>query len=460
MTAQDDKVIRAAAHADTGDLALFTDFYELTMLQAYVACGMEADATFSLFVRRLPPNRNFVVACGIEDALDYLEQLHFSAEAIAFLDSLGKFSRPFLDWLADFRFTGEVRAVAEGTPMFAGEPILEVTAPIAQGQLLETYLMNAIHLQTLLASAGARVVAAARGRTVVDFAARRIQGIETAVKAARAFYIAGVDSTSNVLAGRNYGIPLSGTMAHSFIQAFNTEYDAFKAFARVWPQTVLLVDTYDTLGGVDAVIRVAHELGEDFRVSGVRLDSGDLGILAKQTRQKLDAAGLERVKIFASGGLGAEAIAELLDQGAPIDGFGVGTVMGVSADAPALDIAYKLMEYSGTGRSKLSTGKATYPGAKQVFRIEEEGRALGDVIGRPHEALPGRPLLQPVMRHGRRALPPRAVADIRAYARNEITKLPEATRALAPADPPYPVTMSSELERYIAEARAALTKAP
>jgi nicotinate phosphoribosyltransferase len=459
MTPQDEKVFRTAAHPQCCDLSLFTDFYELTMLQAYFACGMEADATFSLFVRRLPPNRNFLVACGVEDALAHLEQLHFSAEAIAFLDSLGKFSRPFLQWLAAFRFTGEIRAVAEGTPVFAGEPILEVTAPLAQGQLLETYLMNEVHLQTLLASAGARVVAAARGRTVVDFAARGIHGIDTAVKAARAFYIAGVDATSNVLAGRKYGIPLAGTMAHSFIQAFELEYDALKAFARVWPQTVLLVDTYDTLEGVDAVIRLADELGEEFQVSAIRLDSGDLGSLAKQARQKLDAAGLDRVKIFASGGLGAEAIAALLEQAAPIDGFGVGTTMGVSADAPALDIAYKLMEYSGKGRSKLSTGKETSPGAKQVFRIDEQGRALRDVIGRPSEVLPGRPLLQPVLWRGRRLSPARALADIRAYARAEIAKLPEASRGLAPADPPYPVSMSSELERYIAEVRAALAKA-
>jgi nicotinate phosphoribosyltransferase len=451
--------MRTAAHSPGCDLSLFTDFYELTMMQAYFECGMEDDATFSLFVRRLPPNRNFLVACGMEDALVHVERLHFSAEAIAFLEGLRKFSRPFLDWLAAFRFTGEVRSVAEGTPLFAGEPILEVTAPIAQGQLLETYLMNEVHLQTVLASAAARVVAAARGRPVVDFAARRIHGIETAVKAARAFYVAGVDSTSNVVAGRKYGIPLAGTMAHSFIQAFEREYDAFKSFARVWPQTVLLVDTYDTLDGVNAVIRLADELREDFQVSAIRLDSGDLGSLAKQARQKLDAAGLHRVKIFASGGLGAEAIAALLEHGAPIDGFGVGTTMGVSADAPAFDIAYKLMEYSGKGRSKLSTGKATLPGAKQVFRIEEKGRALRDVIGRAGEVLPGRPLLQPVMRRGRPLAPARAPADIRAYARAEIAKLPDASRGLAPADPPYSVTMSTELERYIAEVRATLVKA-
>ena len=458
MTPRDEKV-QAPAGAGGRDLGLFTDLYELTMMQAYFELGMQADATFSLFVRRLPPNRNFLVACGLEDALSYLEQLHFSADAIAFLDGLGKFSRPFLDWLAGFRFTGQVRAVAEGTPVFAGEPIIEVTAPIAQGQLLETYLMNQVHLQTLLASAAVRTVAAARGRTVVDFAARRIQGIETAVKAARAFYIAGVDATSNVLAGRKYGIPLAGTMAHSFVQAFEAEYDAFNAFVRVWPQTVLLVDTYDTLKGVDTVIRLAEALGQDFRVSAIRLDSGDLGSLAKQARRKLDAAGLERVKIFASGGLGAEGIDELLEQGAPIDGFGVGTAMGVSADAPALDIAYKLMEYSGKGRSKLSKGKATLPGAKQVFRIEEGGRALRDMIGRAGEVLPGRPLLEPVMRQGRRLSAAPALPEIRAYAQGEIAKLPEAVRALGPAEPPYPVTMSSELERYIAEVRGALAKA-
>jgi nicotinate phosphoribosyltransferase len=319
--------------------------------------------------------------------------------------------------------------------------------------------MNQVHLHTLLASAGARVVAAARGKTVVDFAARRIHGTDAAVKAARAFYIAGVDATSNVLAGRRHGIPLAGTMAHSFIQAFESEYDAFKAFAHVWPQTVLLVDTYDSLEGVNKVIRLAQELGQDFRVSAIRLDSGDVASLAKQARQRLDAAGLGRVRIFASGGLGAEAIAAVLDQGAPVDGFGVGTEMGVSADAPALDIVYKLTEYAGRGRRKLSKGKATLPGAKQVFRIEEGGHALRDVIGRAGEVLPGRPLLEPVMRHGRRLSASPALADIRAYAQGEIAKLPEAVRGLAPAEPPYPVTTSSELERYIAEVRGALAKA-
>jgi len=459
MNPPDGKVNQSATHPAGGDLGLFTDFYELTMLQAYFAHGLEADATFSLFVRRLPPNRNFLVACGLEDALSYLENLNFSDEAIAFLDGLGKFSRPFLDWLARLRFTGEVRAVPEGTPVFAGEPILEVTAPIGQAQLLETFLMNQVHIQSLLASAGARVVAAARGRTVVDFGARRTHGTDAAVKAARAFYIAGVDATSNVLAGRRYGIPLAGTMAHSFIQAFEAEYDAFKAFAHVWPQTVLLVDTYDTLEGVNAVIRLAQELGQDFRVSAIRLDSGDLATLAKQARQKLDAAGLERVRIFASGGLGAEEIAALLDQGIPVDGFGVGTEMGVSADAPALDIVYKLTEYAGRGRRKQSKGKATQPGAKQVFRVEEGGRGLRDVIARAGEKLPGRPLLEPVMRQGRRLSPAPALADVRTYARGEIAKLPEAVRALAPANPPYPVTMSSELERYIAEETAGLTRA-
>jgi nicotinate phosphoribosyltransferase len=454
MNPPDGTVSQTATHPAGGDLSLFTDFYELTMLQAYFAHGMDGDATFSLFVRRLPPNRNFLVACGLEDVLSHLENLSFSAESIAFLDGLGKFSRPFLDWLARLRFTGKVRAVPEGTPVFAGEPILEVTAPIGQAQLLETYLMNQVHIQTLLASAGARVVAAARGRTVVDFGARRIHGTDAAVKAARGFYIAGVDATSNVLAGRRYGIPLAGTMAHSFIQAFEAEYDAFKAFAHVWPQTVLLVDTYDTLEGVDAVIRLAQQLGQDFRVSAIRLDSGDLATLAKQARQKLDAAGLGRVRIFASGGLGAEAIAGLLDQGAPIDGFGVGTEMGVSADAPALDIVYKLTEYAGRGRRKLSKGKATQPGAKQIFRVEEGGRALRDIIARVGETLPGRALLEPVMRQGRRLSPVPALAEVRAYARGEIAKLPEAVRTLAPADPPYPVTMSSELERYISELKA------
>jgi nicotinate phosphoribosyltransferase len=421
-------------------LALFTDLYELTMLQAYFEEEMLEDAVFSLFVRRLPQRRNYLVACGLDDVLDYLEQLHFSEDDVAYLASLGYFNDRFLDWLRDFRFTGSVHAVAEGTPVFANEPILEVTAPLPQGQLIETFAMNQVHVQTVLASKASRVAIAARGRGVIDFGARRMHGIDAALKAARAFYVGGIAATSNVLAGGRYGVPLAGTMAHSYIQAHHDEAEAFAAFARIYPETILLVDTYDTLAGVRKVIELAGVLGDSFKIRGVRLDSGDLAVLSRETRRLLDDAGLERLEIFASGGLDEDAIDRLLAAGAPIDGFGVGTSMGVSNDAPALDIAYKLTEYAGKGRLKLSPGKPILPGRKQIFR-----GADGDVIARADEDLPGRPLLAEVIRSGRRVEAPVPLDDIRAHAQEAIARLPAAVRGMAPAEVPYPVRVSAAL---------------
>jgi nicotinate phosphoribosyltransferase len=351
-----------------GGLALFTDLYELTMLQAYRAERMRDTAVFTLFVRRLPEHRNFLLACGLESVLEHLEHLRFSEDDLAYLRSLNRFADDFVRSLREFRFTGSVYAVPEGTPVFANEPILEIVAPIPEAQLVETFVMNQIHVQTVLASKAARVVAAARGRTVVDFGARRAHGIDAAVTGARTFHIAGIDATSNVLAGKLYGIPLAGTMAHSYIQAHGVERDAFRAFAETFPGTVLLVDTYDTLEGVRRVIELVTSARPAIRISAVRLDSGDLGSLARETRRLLDAAGLHDIGIFASSGLDEYEIAALLDAGAPIDGFGVGTGMTVSGDAPALDIAYKLSEYGGQGRTKLSRNKPILPGRKQVFR--------------------------------------------------------------------------------------------
>jgi nicotinate phosphoribosyltransferase len=434
------------------DLALFTDLYELTMLQAYFEEGMVDEAVFSLFVRRLPPRRNYLLACGLESVLEYLENLTFTHDDITYLASRHQFSERFLDSLRKFRFTGDVYAVSEGMPVFGNEPILEVVAPIPQAQLVETLIMNQVHLQTVLASKAARVVVAAAGRTVVDFGARRIHGTDAALKAARAFYIAGITATSNVLAGRVYGLPLAGTMAHSFVQAHKDEAEAFRAFARLYPDTVLLVDTYDTLAGVRKVIDLAHALGEDFRIRAVRLDSGDLAELSRQARCLLDQAGLHNVGIFASGGLDEDNIAGLVAAGAPIDGFGVGTLMGVSSDAPGLDMAYKLCAYAGEGRLKLSTGKVLLPGRKQVFRIEKDGRAQRDVIARATERLEGRPLLQLVMHKGKR-LPPamRRLSEIRAVAEREIALLPERVRGLEPLKSRYPVEVSEELVAYQAE---------
>ena len=432
--------------SETSELALFTDFYELTMLQAYFEEGMMEEAVFSLFVRRLPPRRNFLLACGLDTVLDYLESLSFGDDALAYLASLGKFSDRFLVWLSDLRFTGNVYAVPEGTPVFANEPLLEIVAPLPQAQLVETYLMNQVHLQTVLATKAQRLVTAALDRPVVDFGARRIHGIDAALKAARAFYIGGVVATSNVLAGKQFGVPVMGTMAHSYIQAHQDEATAFRKFAQLYPDTVLLVDTYDTLDGVRKVIALAKTLGENFKIKAVRLDSGDLLVLSREARRLLDQAGLSKVEIFASGGLDEERIAELLSAGAPIDGFGVGSSMGVSNDAPVLDIAYKLCEYAGQGRLKLSTGKPVLPGRKQVFRMTESDRDIRDVIARVDENFPGRALLLPVMRQGKR-LETGCVdlESIREYTRQQIARLPNHLCAITPATSPYPVEISPEL---------------
>jgi nicotinate phosphoribosyltransferase len=446
------------ASASLDQLGLFTDLYELTMLQAYLAEGMTDTAVFTLFVRRLPERRNFLLACGLESVLASLEQLRFTDDDVTYLRSLNTFSETFLTWLREFAFTGDVIAVPEGTPVFANEPILEVVAPIGQAQLVETLVMNKIHVQTVLGSKGARVAAAARGKKVVDFGARRAHGIDAALKSARAFYIAGIDATSNVMAGKLYGIPVAGTMAHSYIQAHGDERQAFRAFARTFPGTTLLVDTYDTLEGVRRVIDLVKRAPDEIRIGAVRLDSGDLGTLARDTRRMLDAAGLQQIQIFASSGLDEWEIAKLLDTGAPIDGFGVGTGMSVSDDAPALDIVYKLSEYGGEGRTKLSRDKPILPGRKQVFRQVTDGKALGDTIVRDGEQLPGRALLRVAMRGGRRT--PEAVEDlksIRQRAEQEIEELPAHVASLEPANPPYPVRTSSALEHHHEDVRNRVT---
>jgi len=426
--------------------ALLTDLYQLTMLQAYWREGLEDRAAFSLFFRRLPEARNFLIACGLDDVLRYLEDLHFTEDALDYLGRLGSFDAAFLEWLGELRFSGDVYAVPEGTPVFPQEPLVEVVAPIAEAQLIESYLINQIHLQTVLASKAARVVAAARGRKVVDFAMRRMHGTDAALKGARAFYIAGVGATSNVLAGKLYGIPVSGTMAHNYVQAHEEEADALREFLALYPETILLVDTYDSLEGVRKVVELARELGDAFAARGIRLDSGDLGALAKRAREILDAAGLEAVEIFASGLLDEYRIARLVEEGAPINGFGVGTRMGVSEDVPSVDLAYKLTEYAGVGRRKLSPQKVTLPGRKQVFRLESGGAAARDVLAGWDESLPGRPLLAPVMKRGRRlASASPTLEGIRARAAEEIAKLPERLRGLEAAEPSYPVEMSDEL---------------
>ncbi len=427
-------------------VALLTDLYEFAMVEAYLDEDLHDEAVFSLFVRRLPPRRNFLLACGLDEVLHYLETLHFTPEELDYLASLGRFSDRLLRYLERFRFSGEVCAMPEGTPVFGEEPILEVVAPLPEAQLVETYLLNQIHLQTLAASKAARVVEAAAGRPVMEFGLRRVHGSDAGLKVARAAFIAGIDSTSNVLAGQRYGVPVSGTMAHSFVQAHDDELEAFRAFARCFPEAILLVDTYDTLRGVQHVIRLARELGEGFHVRAVRLDSGDMLALSRAARQMLDDAGLQRVKIFASGNLDEDAMARLLAQKAPIDGFGVGTSLAVSADSPSLDIVYKLVAYGGKDRIKLSTAKVLYPGRKQVFRVEEEEVARRDVLARYGEQLPGRPLLRPVMREGKRldGMGP-SLREIRESTQRELKKLPPALHRLEPATPPYRVEVSPVL---------------
>jgi nicotinate phosphoribosyltransferase len=438
--------------------ALLTDLYELTMLQAYWREQMTARAVFSLHVRTLPRNRNFLLACGLADALEALATMRFTRSDLDWLAGAGPFDDGFLRWLESFRFTGDVYAMPEGTPFFPAEPVLEVAAPIAEAQLAETVVLNQVHMQTVLASKAVRVVAAAGERRVVDFGMRRMHGTDAALKGARAFHIAGVDATSNVLAGKLYGVPIAGTMAHSYVEAHDSEREAFSAFASLYPGTTLLVDTYDTLEGVRRVIELTEELGDEFRVGAVRLDSGDLGALAVETRRLLDDAGLRDVRIFASGGLDEFSVAGLVAKGAPIDAFGVGTGMGVSDDAPALDMAYKLTEYAGRGRMKLSPRKVTLPGRKQIFRQEADGQALRDVIGEAEEALPGRPLLRRVMHNGEIEAAGRTDLDgARALAERELALLPPRLRAIEHADVRYDVEISVQLrasrDRLAAEVR-------
>jgi nicotinate phosphoribosyltransferase len=422
-------------------MSLLTDLYQLTMAQAYFEEEMDETAVFSLFVRKLPMERNFVLATGVEPAIDAALGLSFLRDDVAALERLGLFSARFLRWLRDVSFTGSIRAVPEGTPLFGGEPLLEVSAPLAQAQLLETIILNRVHYPTVASSKAARIVAAARGRRVVDFALRRAPGEDAALALVRSAAIAGVDGTSNVLASLRLGIPAVGTMAHSFVQAHDSELAAFGAFASLYPEAVLVVDTYDSLEGVRHVIGLARRWGADFRVRGVRLDSGDLDSLARAARRLLDDAGLARVQIFASGGLDEYEIERLVRGGAPIDGFGVGTRLGVSEDAPSLDLVYKLVSYAGVDRTKRSPGKRLLPGPKQVWRFGDH-----DLIARANEQSGGRPLLEEVVRNGRRTRPAPELPEIRARAASELAALPERLRALEPFS--YPVELSQTLDAW------------
>lgn len=426
---------------------LLTDLYELTMLQAYLERGMTETAVFELFSRKLPAGRNFLMAAGLEQALDFIERFGFSEEELDWIRGSGLFQGDFADELARLRFTGDVHAMREGTVFFPDEPVLRVTAPMPQAQILETRVLNLIHFETVVASKAARSVLAAPGKALIDFGLRRAHGAEAGLLAARASYLAGFAGTSTVLAAPRFGIPIFGTMAHSFVQAHESEREAFAHFADVFPQNaVLLIDTYDTVEGA----RKAVAVGRTRRLKGVRLDSGDLGELAKAVRPILDSGGQEQAIIFASGSLDEERLAELEAARAPIDSYGVGTSLVTSADHPCLDAVYKLQEYAGRPRRKRSTGKATWPGRKQVFRhVGEDGRLARDVVTVEGDRQPGEPLLELAMQGGRR-LPQPSLAQARAHAASQLARLPERLRTLSRADP-YRVEIAPALRELAAE---------
>ena len=416
------------------NLALLTDLYQLTMAQAYFQNRRTELATFSLFIRAYPDNRGYFVSAGLEDVLEFLEGFSFDSTAIDYLYSLKLFADDFLDFIKSLRFTGEVWAIPEGRLFFKDEPIVEVTAPIIEAQIVETFIINQINFQSLIATKAARCVHAARGRAVVDFSLRRTHGIDAGMKVARASYLAGVAGTSNVRAGRRYRIPVVGTMAHSFVSSHEREIDAFRSFVKSFPNnSTLLIDTYDTIAGARNAVTVGKEMasrGE--RLQGVRIDSGDLAGLAREVRKIFDAADMKDVKIIGSGGLDEFDLAEFADTGVPYDSYGVGTKMGVSADAPWTDCAYKLVEYDGRPVLKLSTGKVSWPGAKQVLRLRDaQGKLKNDVVTRRDENIPdAEPLLKKVMAQGKTLAPLPSLEQSRAAFLEEFGSLPDAMKSI------------------------------
>lgn len=426
---------------------LLADLYQFTMLQSYLEQGMQETAVFELFIRKLPPGRNFMVAAGLEQVLDFLENLQFSAEELSWLAT--RFRPPLIDYLERFHFRGDVHAMPEGTLFFPNEPILRITAPLPQAQLIESRIINILHFETLIASKAARSVLVAPGKLLVDFGMRRAHGAEAALLAARASYLAGFSGTATVLAGTFYGIPLYGTMAHAYIQAHADESMAFEHFARSNPNNVvLLIDTYDTEAAAGKVVELAKRLQtEHIHIKGVRLDSGDLAAHAHNVRRILDQGGLQSTAIFASGNLDEYRLQTLLGSGAPIDGFGIGTALDVSIDAPALDCAYKLQEYAGKPRRKRSEGKATWPGRKQVYRYyAPQGEMSHDVVAlEDNDPCEGEPLLVPMMLAGQRIHRTRPLQEIRQQTLARYVRLPESLTELETTTQ-YPVTISPALQ--------------
>jgi len=441
-----------ARRVDPAATALLTDLYQLNMLEAYLEAGHTETAVFEFFVRKLPPPRGFLMAAGLEQVIEFLGTLCVSPDDLDWLARSGRFSRRTLAWLGDLRFEGDVDAMPEGTVFFSDEPILRVTAPLPVAQFVETRLMNLLHFQTQIASKAARMVLAAPGKTLVDFGLRRAHGAEAGLFAARASYLAGFAGTATALAGRLWDIPLFGTMAHSFVQAFDDETAAFEAFARARPDGLtLLLDTYDTEAAARKAVALAPRLRQaGVSLKGVRLDSGDLGALACSVRAILDAGGLGEVTIFASGGLDEDDLLAFARTGAPIDGFGLGASLTTASDAPALDCAYKLQEYAGVARRKLSAGKATWPGRKQVWRrYDADGRMDDDRLSTETDVPAGEALIGPVLRGGRRVGPSATLPQIRMHAANQLARLPEPLRQLDPYA--YPVEVGSALRRLADE---------
>jgi nicotinate phosphoribosyltransferase len=415
------------------NLTLLTDLYQLTMAQSYFREQRMESATFSLYIRSYPPDRGYFVSAGLLDVLDYLENFSFDAAGLDYLAAQKFFSDDFLHYLGDLRFSGAVWAVPEGRIFFKDEPILEITAPIIEAQIVETFIINQIHLQTLIATKAARCVHAAAGRTVVDFALRRTHGIDAGMKVARTSYLAGCGGTSNVLAGSRYGIPIVGTMAHSFVMSFDREIDAFRAYVASFPDNaILLIDTYDTVAGARNAVQVAKEMAvHGKKLIGVRIDSGDLAAQARAVRRIFDEANLPDCKIIGSGGLDEYELAQLAAANVPFDSYGVGTKMGISADAPWTDISYKLVEYHDRPVLKLSTGKASWPGKKQVFRVcDGKGQAQRDLVGLRDEKLPGESLLKEVMRDGRPSETYPSLVEIRRVFEADFASLDDSVKAI------------------------------
>lgn len=426
-------VAKEPDRVDIRSSSLLTDLYQLTMVQAYLEWGMEETAVFELFVRRLPGNRGFLMAAGLEQVVEYLEHLRFQPWELEWLTESGRFSRTFVDYCERLRFTGELHGMLEGTLVFPDEPILRVTAPLPQAQFIETRLMNLVHFQTLIASKAARLVLIASGKPLVDFGLRRAHGAEAGLLAARASYLAGFSGTATVLAGTLFGIPVCGTMAHSFIQAHQDEMEAFEHFAISQPENVVfLIDTYDTEAAAQRVIALASRLKQKgLSIKGVRLDSGDLADHARKVRRILDQGGLMGTEIIVSGNLDEMMLRALIEANAPIDSFAVGTHLTTSADAPHLDCVYKLQDYAGQPRRKRSEGKATWPGRKQVYRqYDRGGRIASDILTLADDVQEGEALVQPIMQGGRRLAPPPPLSAVRERAARQLACLPDHVRQL------------------------------